>query len=102
MNKKTVIGGSAVALGLAGLVWLVTENEIRALQNKALNRELAAEYIQDPLERILLQELSEKLTRRADFIDKIQSLNPWAYMIPYVKRFYYMHFRGSYKRAKQY
>ena len=91
MNKKTIVAGSAVALGLSGLVWLVTESEIRALQHKALNRDSGAITTQDPSTKEKLKLESQELMKLADKYIRIQKLTLWAYLVPYMRRFYYRH-----------
>jgi len=91
MNKKTIIVGSTVALGLSGLVWLVTESEIRALQNSALNRDTGAITTKNPSTKEELQRESQQLMELANKYIKIQKLTPWAYIVPYLRRFYYRH-----------
>jgi len=100
MNKKTIIAGAA-ALGLSGLAWVVTENEIRVLNNKALNYDIAVEHAKDPAERLRLEQLAEKFTKRAVLLNKFRVLNPWTYVAPHLRRLY-GNYGLSYRKSRQY
>ena len=86
MNKKTMIAGAA--LGLTGLAWLIMESEIKAMNNKALNHDLAVEFAKDPLHRIAFEELASKFTKKAVLLNRVRLLNPWTYVVPYLDRLY--------------
>ena len=101
MNKKTIIAGSAVTLGLSGLAWLVNESVVRKLQKSALHYNLEAMTTKNLYDFLLLQEIGEKRTRQASIAKKIQSLNPLSHIIPYARRFYLMYLK-DYDKARQY
>ena len=87
----------SITVGLAGLVWSVTEAVISRLEREELRCDIEAITTNDIYRRMEFEEKGDNLRLVSGVAKKVRALNPLGYLIPYARRFYAL---GSYKGTR--